>query len=231
MEKEFERSISYPIAVRTVTGQNHILNVKPTDTIWNVKQLLEEVEGIPAPQIRLLFKAHTLSNESTLSAQHIGKDDILYLILATRGDGPSFRCDPNFSSHSPKIQTYEKSYARVSIELDPNRVNLIDLIKCQSVDGYWKIKSSSQVFSNLDQTKINEFNQKIDQLMLKDEFEKIKNDSVVKSQVKSTLLVLILMKKFMMPFYEMWKLIYQKAINWLQKLNKSVQWEEILNSL
>ena len=138
---------------------------------------------------------------------------------------------PNFNYLSSSQQNKDTVYGRVSIELDPKSVNLIDLIQCQSIDGSWTIKSPSKLFSNLDQTKINEFIQKIDQLMLTDQFEKIRINSVIESKVKSTLLVLILMKTFMMPFYEMWKLIYQKAIKWLRKLNRPIQWEEILNSL
>ena len=48
---------------RTITPQ-----VKPTDTIGNVKQMIEETEGIPkSDQQRLMFGGRQLADGSTLN--------------------------------------------------------------------------------------------------------------------------------------------------------------------
>ena len=55
--------------------------VVPTDYIWYVKWLLEEDEGIPLPQQRILFEGKELDNSKSLQHYNITEEKTLTLVL------------------------------------------------------------------------------------------------------------------------------------------------------
>ncbi|CAI4340752.1 CIH_HP2_G0009690.mRNA.1.CDS.1 [Saccharomyces cerevisiae] len=73
------------VKVKTLTGKEISVELKESDLVYHMKELLEEKEGIPPSQQRLIFQGKQIDDKLTVTDAHLVEGMQLHLVLTLRG--------------------------------------------------------------------------------------------------------------------------------------------------
>jgi len=106
----------FEIYVKTLTGKTITCYIDPNATIANFKSVIQDKEGIPSDQQRMIHAGKQLEDDRRLSDYRIHDNSTVHLVLRLRGGAPpildSSSIDPRYDYDFTNLTDENKNFTR-----------------------------------------------------------------------------------------------------------------------
>merc|ERR1719245_1759915 len=85
--RKYVKGGAFEIMVKTLTGKSIPLIVKSGNTVSELKCMIQDSEGVPPDQQRIVFAGYQMEDRKTLGDFNICAGSVVHLVLRLRGGG------------------------------------------------------------------------------------------------------------------------------------------------
>ena len=204
------------LIVKTLTGKH--LTIQNCTTVRDIKERIQDKEGIPPDQVRLIFAGRELDDDQPAPSEQ----STVHMVLRLRGDGGMTvpREPPKRYGNSSIDMIDERANPQIkgSNPATEEKLTLYCILSLQSLDGHWNDVSPTLRFLGK-------------QPLMPKKIEDLEIAAEAKKPAYHTCLAVALLRRHFAERREAWALVEEKALSWLSNLSRATRWEEIISQI